>query len=255
MRLLFSIVLLAAILSAAAQERRVTNAKLAAIGYCAMQDTYLSPEQYTGPEFRYISHTLRERDSTRWCRLIVNEGAFAVGESRSKNGCMLSGEYHFQYGVMRRWTLLDGRLRIRGGAQGEFFGGFLYNTRNGNNPAQARAAINIGPVARAEYRLGRCLLAYEASCPLLGLTFSPAFGQSYYEIFNEGHYDHNCVPTTVVATPSLRQTLTADVRLLGITWRIGYLGAYRQQQVNHLKQHLYTSSLVIGVVKTFTVNK
>lgn len=234
-----------------AQERHITSVKSVAVGYNATQDTYLSPEEYTGPELRLVSHVLRERDSTRWARLILNEGSFAYGESRSGNGSTLSGQYHFQYGFLRRFTPLGSRLTIRGGGQGEFLGGFIYNTRNGNNPAQARAMINVGAVASAEYRIGRATLGYEVSLPLLGLAFSPNYGQSYYEIFDRGHYDRNCVPTTVVCSPAVRHALTIDTRWLGATWRMGYLGDYRGQHVNHLKQHVYTSALIVGVVKSF----
>ena len=83
------------------------------------------------------------------------------------------------------------------------------------------------------------------------MMFSPNYGQSYYEIFNRGNYDHHCVPTTFGATPSFRQMLTIDFRLMHATWRIGYLGTIEQTSVNSLKTHTYTHSLVIGVVKRF----
>lgn len=186
-------------------------------------------------------------------------GYVSYGKSRSKNGATISGAYHFQYGVLRKWSFLANRLTLRGGAQAEFLGGFIYNTRNGNNPAQARALIDIGSVAMAEYALkggnadgkGRITVAYEASCPLFGLTFSPNYGQSYYEIFNEGNYDRNIVPTTIVSMPSLRQQLTFTFCLSRINLSVGYLGDYRQLQVNNLKQHIYSSMFMFGMTHSF----
>ncbi|MCM1079934.1 MAG: DUF3316 domain-containing protein [Bacteroidales bacterium] len=261
-------------LSLAAQEKLVTTTKMIGIGYNSVQDTYLSPEHYGGMELRYLSHTERERagichdsipsqESTngksRWTRLVINEGYFSYGKSRSKNGATLSGAYHFQYGVLRKWQLLADRLTLKGGVQAEFLGGFIYNTRNGNNPAQARALLDIGPVVSAKYALrngnaggkGRIIMAYEASCPLLGLTFSPNYGQSYYEIFNEGNYDRNIVPTTIVSMPSLRQQLTFTFCLSRMNLSVGYLGDYRQLQVNSLKQHVYSSMFMIGMTHSF----
>lgn len=98
---------------------------------------------------------------------------------------------------------------------------------------------------------GRITVAYEASCPLFGLTFSPNYGQSYYEIFNEGNYDRNIVPTTIVSMPSLRQQLTFTFCLSRINLSVGYLGDYRQLQVNNLKQHIYSSMLMIGMTHSF----
>lgn len=274
MNRLLSIICLFVPLSLSAQEKHVTSTKMFGVGYNSVQDTYLSPEHYGGPEVRYLSHTVRERaeatcdsnfvqdatkEKTRWTRLIINEGYVSYGKSRSKNGATISGAYHFQYGVLRKWSFLANRLTLRGGAQAEFLGGFIYNTRNGNNPAQARALIDIGSVAMAEYALkggnadgkGRITVAYEASCPLFGLTFSPNYGQSYYEIFNEGNYDRNIVPTTIVSMPSLRQQLTFTFCLSRINLSVGYLGDYRQLQVNNLKQHIYSSMFMFGMTHSF----
>lgn len=242
-------------LSVSAQGRSVISDKMFGVGFSSVQDTYLSPENYSGIEIRYISHTLRECDSTLWSRLIINEGDATYGKSRAKNGAMMGGAYHFQYGALRNVLPLPGTRgrggMLRVGAQGEFLGGFTYNTRNGNNPAQMRALLDIGPVIMAHYDVSRRVrLSYEASCPLVGLTFSPNYGQSYYELFNEGHYDHNVVPTTIVSTPSLRHQLTATFSFSKMAVTVGYLGDYRQQQVNDLKQHHYTSMIMVGLRTT-----
>lgn len=233
-----------------AQERTVTNAKMFAAAYSRVQDTYLSPEEYSGMEMRYISHTIREKDSTRWSTLFINEGNIAYGKSRSENGSTMSGSYHFQYGRMYQWRFAENRLRVKAGGQAEMTAGFIYNTRNGNNPAQAIAMAAVGPLVHIDYDVRKLTFSYEASCPLFGLTFSPNYGQSYYEIFSEGHYDRNVVPTTIVSTPSIRQTLTVDVPWGRTTWRLGVYGDYRQQQVNSLKRHIYSSGIIIGIATT-----
>ena len=255
-RIIHICLMLSMMLPAIAQEKTVTNHKMIGVGYNALQDTYLSPEHYGGVELRYLSHTLREKDSCRMSRLIINEGYVSRGSSRSTNGAMIGGAYHFQYGVL--WQLLQHPLggsrllSLRIGGQGELLGGVTYNTRNGNNPAQMRALIDIGPLAMASLRLSDVVsIDYEASCPLVGLTFSPNYGQSYYEIFSLGNYDHNIVPTTIVSTPSLRHQLTATFRFQRISFSVGYLGDYRQQQVNHLKQHSYSSMFMIGIKAPF----
>ena len=240
-------------------DKDITNAIMVGIGATQILDTYLSPEKYRGTEVRYLSHTTRERQSSRWSRQIVHQGDIAYADNRSGDGNEVAGMYNFQYAWHYNWRMAEGRLNIKAGAMVDATVGFVYNTRNGNNPAQARVALNVSPSAVAAYRFrlwNRPFMArYEVSAPLAGLMFSPNYGQSYYEIFTRGNYDHNIVPTTFAATPSLRQMLTIDFTVGRITLRVGYLGDMQQAQVNNLKSHTYTHALVIGIVRTFRIFK
>lgn len=241
-----------------------TNALMLGIGRTNILDTYLSPEKYRGTDVRFLSHTRREKDSTCIVHQLLHEGNIAFADNRSGNGGEIEGGYTFAYSLLRKWqwNVGNSHLRLLAGGTAELNVGFLYNTRGSNNPAQARLSLHLKPTIAADFnfRLFKrqqqpFTLRYEASAPLCGLMFSPNYGQSYYEIFSRGNYDHNCVPTTFVATPSIRQMLTLDVHALHTTWRIGYLGDWRQAQVNNLKQHTYTNALVIGIVRRFSTVK
>ena len=236
----------------------ITNAQMIGIGAVNILDTYLSPEKYRGTELRYISHTLRERRDSRWSRLIVHQGNMSYSDNRSGNGGEIAGAYTFSYGVHYNWNFFDGSLNIKAGAQADVNVGFLYNTRNSNNPAQARLSLTLSPSA-ATYRFRlwqhNYSLRYELSVPLMGLMFSPNYGQSYYEIFSRGNYDHNIVPTTFGSTPSLRQILTFDFSLGRTTLRLGYMGDFQQARVNNLKYHSYSNMLLIGIVRQFNITK
>ena len=237
----------------------ITNAQMIGVGAAAILDTYLSPEEYSGTEIRYISHTIRRRDNRRWSRMLVHQGSFIYADNRSGNGGEMAGMYTFTYGLHYNWRFLGGALRVMAGGQADAEAGFVYNTRNGNNPAQARLALNIAPSAAAAYgfRLGRVpvWVRYEASVPLFGLMFSPNYGQSYYEIFSRGDYDHNVVPTTFVCAPSFRQMFTLDFTFGRTTLRLGYLGDFRQAAVNNLKYHTYSNMLLIGFVRHFKLTR
>lgn len=232
------------------------RSSMLAIGSANLLDTYLSAEKYSGTELRYIS-TLTK--NTRWRNIrqtIFHEGKLDVVSNRADNNDELGGMYRFQYHLCRQWAWANGfSLEAGGGIGAEL--GFLYNTRNSNNPAQAYAALQLLPSAAASQRIRvfnwPVRLRYEACVPLLGLAFSPNYGQSYYEIFSRGNYDHNIVPTSILSTPSLRHMLTADIPLSrkhSSALRIGYLGDYQQAELNNLKRHQYAHMLIIGITVT-----
>jgi hypothetical protein len=154
--------------------------------------------------------------------------------------------------------MLDGALSLQAGGMLNASLGFIYNTSNGNNPAQARAHLNIMPTGVASYRFQlfnkQMVARYELNLPLAGIQFSPNYGQSYYEIFNRGDYDHNVVPTTFVSAPEWRNLLTLDAALTSkVTLRIGYLGNIQQSKVNNLRQHVWTHRFLIGITKRFSI--
>ena len=231
------------------------------IGAVNTLDTYLSPEEYTGTELRYISHSVRE-NGTKLSRELVHQAQILSVRNRRENNNELGGFYNFQYNwqyALGQWNVGEGELRLKVGGGVDTRLGFLYNMRNSNNPAQAYGQVNIAPNAVAAYHFRlRNLpfqLRYEVQVPLLGLAFSPNYGQSYYEIFTRDNYDHNLVVTTPVSAPSLRQMLTLDFTLRHTTFRVGYLGDYQQAKINQLRQHVWSNLLVLGIVRKFSINK
>ncbi|MBQ1650542.1 MAG: DUF3316 domain-containing protein [Prevotella sp.] len=225
------------------------------IGHLNQLDTYLSNEKYRGSEWRFISEVIRDSHKHPLTYSLIHEGAFANTHNRSENANELSGHYDFAYAVMRKFSLNlsdDSRLNLYAGLYSNIDLGFCYNTRtSSNNPAQGYASLNLGPqvMGRYSFHLWRksMTLSYEARVPFVGIMFSPNYGQSYYEIFNEGVYDHNVVVTSV-ATFQLRQQLSLDIKVSPKTAiRIGYLCDIRQATPNNLKQHQWYNAALIGV--------
>ena len=224
-----------------------------AIGGANYLDTYLSPEKYRGTEVRFISEVFRPNGS--WLTTLQHEAEVSVAHNRADNANELSGGYNFTYGYMHHWQLLDGALDVYGGGMGNVLLGFTYNMRNSaNNPAQGYASLAVGPQIMAHYRLplkikGRAIgINYQMRMPWLGIMFSPNYGQSYYELFSKGNYDHNIVVTSL-ATFQMRQQLSIDLPLSDKTsLRLGYLSDIRQAKPNNLRQHHYFNAATIGVV-------
>ena len=237
--------------------KEVINAQMVSLGGINLLDTYLSPEKYNGFDIRYISHTTRFTPGKRWAHRIVHYGTMAGANDRNEKGSLTEGLYTLDAAFVRQYDLFGKRLHLLAGGMTDFNFGAVYNARNQNNPAQVRMSMQIGPTASARYDFSLFRrpfsLNYEVAVPLVGLMFSPNYGQSYYEIFSLGNYDHNVVVTTPFNAPSLRQMLTLDFKLFGSHMRIGYLGDIQQAKANNLKQHAYTHSLVIGYVRNLRI--
>ncbi len=228
------------------------------IGSTSILDTYLSQEKFKGAGITLLTTSERQRPDSRWATMIQNELNFTSAEDRAETVNELQGDYTLFVGRYHGWQFKRLALQVGGMAAVNF--GFIYNTSNSNNPAQGRASIGVMPSAVATYGFRLFKLPwsarYELEIPLVGLMFSPNYGQSYYEIFSLGDYDRNLVPTTFISMPNLRQQLSLDCSVSrSTTLRIGYLGDYQQSEANNLKSHIYHHRLMIGVVRNFTISK
>ena len=246
-----------------------TKESMFAFGAVKTLDTYLSPEQYSGSALSFISTTRRRgidndtRQAKRWTRQYTWRGYLNTSSNRADNGNYLGGDVGFQFDALRDLPLFHNSssegVALKAGPMAEASLGGLYNTRNGNNPAQMHATLDVGVTLRADRDFmlfnKNFTIGYEASLPLLGMAFTPQYGQSYYEIFTQGDYDHNIVVTTPANALSLRHMLSVDYRPSpSHAFRIGYLGNYLQREANHLKTHDYCHMLVIGYVKNINLN-
>ena len=236
----------------------ITSSRMIGVGGTNVLDTYLSQEHFKGAGLSFVATVERKRPHHKWSTLMEHEANLSLVNDRADSRKELEGVYNFYWGKLYNWHFLDNRLTLQAGGVANASLGFIYNTSNSNNPAQARAHLNIMPTGVAAYRFtlfNKPMVArYEINLPLAGIMFSPNYGQSYYEIFNRGDYDHNIVVTSFANAPEWRQMLTLDANLTG-SWalRIGYLGNYQQYHVNHLKQHVYTHRFLIGFTRRFSI--
>ena len=247
--------LLLPVAAVAQKQRQATY--MVGVGPTELYDTYLSQEHFNGTGVTFLATSQSLKPEARWTTLVEHQAHFATASDRSDDSNELSADYTFFIGRLRSFAVLPS-LTVEAGAMAVGNLGFIYNTSNGNNPAQARLSLNVMPTATATWRFRlfhrQMALRYETQLPLVGVMFSPNYGQSYYEIFTRGNYDHNIVPTTFVSAPNMRHQIMADINLGPLTTlRLGYLGDLQQAKVNNLKSHIYSNHFMIGFVKCFTV--
>ena len=237
-------------------QRYVIRATLYGIGHTNILDTYLSPMEYTGPEFR-IQH-----ENMRMTKLlngnISRQSMFQANVSMANNQAGTSNEFIF----LANWSLayhyqhrIDEHFKILIGPYFDLNGGMIYNFRNSNNPIQAKAYANIGTSNMVIYRLHikeiPFVFRYQLNIPLLGLMFSPQYGQPYYEMTISNDWDKNICFTSLHNQPSVRQYLTLDIPIKSNNLRLGYTCDIQQSKVNHLKSHIWSHTFMVGFVRNF----
>ncbi len=223
---------------------------LVGVGHAAILDTYLSQEHYGGVEINFL-HELNKhyKNDSLWSRTHTYQLELSRTKPSSGVTTDYTGMFDYSFGMHRHFAIWD-KIDIAIGGQVDFFIGGIYNTRNGNNPAQLKLGLDIAPTIRAAYRF--CLwkkpmrLNYTANLPLIGLQFSPAYGQSYYEIFSTGNYDHNVCLASAFTAINYFHRLTLNIFFNHTALTFGYLGNCRQSNVNSIKYHSYSHSFVIG---------
>lgn len=235
-------------------QRYVMRSTLFGAGHSNVFETYLSPLEYTGPEVRFV------HESMRMTRImggkVSGQSLFQISassnENLSKTAEMYAGLVNWSYALHYQFRLND-RLKILFGPMLDLNGGVVYNRRNSNNPAQAKAYGGLGASGMVVYkfRIARYPLTvrYQANLPLAGVMFSPEYGESYYEIFSLGNGGKNVLFTSLHNNPSLRQMLTLDFPVGNTILRAGYVCDIQQAKVNNLKSHAYSHDFMIGFVR------
>lgn len=225
---------------------RTNNTLSVSIGSANMYDTYLSPLEYKGFSIHLMYEQMRR---TTWFDYkFYKQQIFELDLSKGDNPAKNVSEY---------WALLSYRIgghymvyntdnfRLGLGGLWDINGGVLYNERNGNNPASARAYSNLNLSVTASYKFKWGAVRWQIDSPFMGILFSPKYGQSYYEIslgnsvglVNFASY-HN--------QRALRNYISMDIPINKYTIRVGYMGSWYQTKVNEIQTHQYTNSFVIG---------
>ncbi len=225
---------------------RTNNTLSASIGSANIYDTYLSPLEYKGFSIHLMYEQMRR---TTWFDYkFYKQQIFELDLSKGDNPAKNVSEY---------WALLSYRIgghymvyntdnfRLGLGGLWDINGGVLYNERNGNNPASARAYSNLNLSVTASYKFKWGAVRWQIDSPFMGILFSPKYGQSYYEI-SLGNSVGLINFASFHNQRALRNYISMDIPINKYTIRVGYMGSWYQTKVNEIQTHQYTNSFVIG---------
>ena len=234
----------------------ITRSTLYGIGHTNILDTYLSPMEYTGAELRILRENRR---GTKYMEgNVYRQSLFQANVSMLENKAGTGSELSF----LANWNLayhyrfqMNESLQLLAGPNLDLNGGMIYNFRNSNNPVNAKAYANLGASGMAIYQFRikehPFILRYQLNVPLLGLMFSPEYGQPYYEMSIAKDFGKNICFTSLHNQPSFRQFLTLDFPIKQTNLRLGYVCDIQQAKVNDLKSHSWSHAFMIGFVKHF----
>ena len=234
--------------------RYLTRAMSYGIGYTNVYDTYLSPQEYKGIDFRFSRETMRMTKMFDGNVSVQNffQANLSYTHNRADNNNTFAGLINWNYGWHYQFHITE-NFKLLAGGLGDFNGGFVYNLRNSNNPTSARAYINLAAsgmlIWRTRIKNLPLIVRYQANVPVAGVLFSPNYGQSYYEIFTLGNWSGVINFTSLHNQPSIRQFFTVDVPISRSRLRFSYLWDIQQSKVNQLRTHTYGYIFMIGVVR------
>ena len=233
------------------------KATMLGYGTSNIYDSYLSPLKYTGNNIGLHYEQMRNTDLLN--ENVSSQHLLNMNYSWSKNNTgtasYYTGIFEYNYGLFYRFKPLE-KLQVFTGMQAGGLLGFVYNTRNGNNPATGKAHLDLSLSAIANYkfqiRSQPVQLRYQLSVPFIGAMYSPQFGQSYYEIGlgvteNLAHLAsfHNYLATCNI--------LTAEIPLNKLTLLLSYQFSFYETRINDLDTRLITNTFYVGFSGNFFV--
>ncbi len=234
--------------------RYVMRSTMYGVGFANVYDTYLSPQEYVGTDFRISRETMRMTKLFDGNVSVQNFFQANVSYTHNKvdNNNTFAGLVNWNYGLHYQFRITD-NFKLLAGGLADLNGGFVYNLRNTNNPASARAYINLDASGMAIWHLKiknyPIVLRYQANIPVIGVMFSPNYGQSYYEIFTLGNSSGVVQFTSLHNQPSIRQMLSVDCPIGSSKVRFSYLWDMQQSRVNQIETHTYGHVFMVGFVQ------
>ena len=244
--------------------KEVLHSSMFGAGFSNILDTYLSPYSYTGTSLRIQRETMRMTklwDGQVSNQVLIDVNA-AINRNHAKNIDEYAGGIRYSQGwfynfnggnIVNPVERSTSRWNFAAGLAASGYVGTVYIDRSGNNPVQAKLDLMIDASAMATYDMvigkHHFLWRYQLYVPLLGMAFSPEYGQSYYEAFGLHNTDNNIVFAYPGNMPSMRHRLTLDIPIRRYTLRIGYVAQFNQSTFNHLKYHSYSHDFMVGFNK------
>lgn len=227
---------------------------LIGFGTSHVKDTYLSPFNYSGWGMRILNERMKMIGNGKFSRqqMINVDVSFTKNPAENVDDFGAFVDYYLTYHFR---TNVSRQVKVLTGLSAHIMGGFIYNTRNSNNPLSAKIDVDLGlsVVGFWNFRIKNCPLTfrYQAEVPFSGVFFAPGYGASYYEMFNVGNLSDVVRFNSFHNKFAMKNYVTLDIPVGTFTFRLGYLNSLYYSDIKNIESHVISNSFMIGWVKEF----
>lgn len=225
------------------------------IGGTSLYDTYLSPIKYKGTTIGLFHEQIKMAGMMNGKVAVQHQFSFdfSWSDNDAETASDYSGFLEYNYGLLYRLKPIN-NLQLFAGAQADGLLGFIYNTRNGNNPATAKVHLNLNLSGIAAYQFKiksqPLLVRYQLNLPFAGAMFSPHFGQSYYEI-SLGDSDDIIYFSSFHNHFIMKNLLTVELPFKSTILRLSYINSIYETDINDIQTRVHSNSFFIGFSRNF----
>ena len=234
-------------------ERQAFRSLALGVGNAASLDTYLSPNEYSGP---FVSVDLDRISCISSDSFIPYRRLFlSLGGSSMRNhagayntvNLMAHGYYSFSHPLVRNehWDCLLGASVLTDL-------GALYNSMNSNNPVNAQFQNSFGATLDNIYRfrlLRRPMVAKATvHLPLIGTSFAPDNDQLYWNMYQESDLDGNFHYVTPFSAQTGAAQVSLAIPLHKNVFQIGYDLYLMRNRLGGNSANLLHSYVTLGFV-------
>lgn len=242
--------LFAAFAQEAGDGRVLTRTFLFGVGASDVIENYLSPYKYSGTNYRLNFDSEKDSKSGLSTHQHYINLDYTKASNPSERGLYHAGFLEYSFAYLRKIVTTD-RLHGKVGFAPDLLVGAIYNTRNDNNPVEAKLNLNLDLAGRLDYRFRvkqtPLLLSYDLKIPVLGAGFSPDYGQSYYEIFELGNRGNVVRLLSLHNQWTMNNRLTLEIPLRRNSLKIGYLFNVYQTRISNIETSVLNHNFLIGI--------
>lgn len=234
--------------------KSMNEGTLVGFGTSHVKDSYLSPFTYSGWGARILNERMKIIKNGNFSRQQIINVDISSTENPAENVSDFGAFADYSLGYHYR-VLANPNLKLLTGLSAHVMGGFIYNTRNGNNPLSAKIDMDLGVsvIGLWNFRLKRTPLTfrYQGELPFGGVYFAPEYGISYYEMFNVGNLSDVIRFNSFHNKFAMKNYVTLDIPAGSFTFRLGYLNSLYYTDVRGIRTHIISNTFMIGWVKEF----